>query len=244
MLNAIGKEPSELGREIAVDLKADADFYEHRCGPGHDHFLLRRALAANGTWIGRPHFERAGVNWVRRVAWPVAPPPCTRLRCPADRGLAPDSARCLPHSYRRAEPMRQALLDFGRLRSSPPWGGADQGSRAPSGPGWPGSWPPSVDVGRPHPLSLAALQLVGPRFDCGRLRQTLPDPESLGSWRRSAGAGLTGAAPIESHPMLRRLGQSLRPWRRGSWRDLRFQSCKGRSLRNSRPMRIALRWPG
>jgi hypothetical protein len=48
---AIGKESSELGREIAVDLKADADFYEHRCRPSHDHFLLLRALAANGFWV-------------------------------------------------------------------------------------------------------------------------------------------------------------------------------------------------
>jgi hypothetical protein len=32
--------PSELGREIAVDLKADADFDEGWCRPCHDAFLL------------------------------------------------------------------------------------------------------------------------------------------------------------------------------------------------------------
>ena len=30
---------SELGRQIAIDLKADADFDERRSGPGHDCFL-------------------------------------------------------------------------------------------------------------------------------------------------------------------------------------------------------------
>jgi hypothetical protein len=30
---------SELGRKIAVDLEADADFDEGGCGPGHDRFL-------------------------------------------------------------------------------------------------------------------------------------------------------------------------------------------------------------
>ena len=29
----------EFGREVAVDLEADADFDERRSGPGHDHFL-------------------------------------------------------------------------------------------------------------------------------------------------------------------------------------------------------------
>ena len=35
----------ELGRQIAVDLKADADFDERRSGPGHDCFLAVLSLA-------------------------------------------------------------------------------------------------------------------------------------------------------------------------------------------------------
>jgi hypothetical protein len=34
---------SELGRQIAVDLEADADFDECRCGPGHDLLHLVRS---------------------------------------------------------------------------------------------------------------------------------------------------------------------------------------------------------
>jgi hypothetical protein len=41
----IAPEALELGRQIAVDLKADADFDECRCGPGHDCFLAGFSLA-------------------------------------------------------------------------------------------------------------------------------------------------------------------------------------------------------
>jgi hypothetical protein len=36
---AVAIGDSELGRQIAIDLKADADFDERRSGPGHDCFL-------------------------------------------------------------------------------------------------------------------------------------------------------------------------------------------------------------
>jgi hypothetical protein len=36
---AVALGSSELCRQVAIDLKADADFDEHRSGPGHDCFL-------------------------------------------------------------------------------------------------------------------------------------------------------------------------------------------------------------
>ena len=36
---------SELGRQVTVDLQADADFNESRGGPGHDYFLVTQRAA-------------------------------------------------------------------------------------------------------------------------------------------------------------------------------------------------------
>ena len=54
---------SEFGRQIAVDLEADADFDEGRCGPGHDRFLcpmfgyLLTGEGASGLAIALPRDE-------------------------------------------------------------------------------------------------------------------------------------------------------------------------------------------
>src|SRR5215208_2055664 len=111
--------------------------------------------------------------------------------------------------------MREALLAFGLLRLSPRLADAHPWSPAPSGLGWPASWPRSAHVGPAGRLFLAAPQSVGPRFAGAHLRQTLQFLWPLRSSPLLQGAHLTGPLSSASQLMRRGLDQSPRPWRRG-----------------------------
>src|SRR5215216_5330018 len=110
--------------------------------------------------------------------------------------------------------MWEALLAFGLLRLSPRLADAHPWSPALFGPGWPGSWRRSADVGPAGRLFLAAPQLVGPRFAGAHLRQRLQFLWPLRSSPLLQGAHLT--EPLSSSQLMRPgLGRSPRPWRRG-----------------------------
>src|SRR5215216_3497771 len=88
--------------------------------------------------------------------------------------------------------MREVLLAFGLLRSSPR----------------------SADAGPAGRLFLAAPQSVGPRFAGAHLRQTLQFLWRLRSSPLLQDAHLTGPLSSASQLMRRGLDQSPRPWRR------------------------------